>query len=363
MKERTYGFVTKAYEIEKQVPGTDDPVPTGVVAGYLATWDVDRANDRFVPGAFAESIANLRERGRKLRLLRNHGMFSGDALIGGFDPEKLREDERGLFGEAELNLLVERARDAYALAKQGVLADFSVGFSAEMPDVEIASDGVRVFKKATLWETSLVDEPMNPAAQVVSVRSTESVGEWLEAVARILKEDRMEPSMESELERHYYKLSGGEASPLVRGHWTWDELQALPISLRRHIISSQRLSNEAARKLLDAAYRAEQGASKAGKESRMKMDEEKASAFREMLSAKRQACELMGNLIEDESEDMAENMLRVLASDTERNAKMVKMFGDQDEESKAEEAPMDETEEVSEDEAKMLIDSLKGSIK
>lgn len=158
------GHVTKAYDYQKQTEG-EQPVMVGVVAGYLSTWDTDRIGDQFVKGAFAETIKELQERQRPLRLKRNHAN-----LIGGFNPDTLKEDDIGLYGEAEINLYVQEGREAYNLAKQGVLSDFSVGFSVDQSDIDMV-EGVRKFKKAKLWETSLVDEPMNPKAVATMIRS------------------------------------------------------------------------------------------------------------------------------------------------------------------------------------------------
>lgn len=164
------GHVVKAFETTKLDDGTGREVPVGIVEGYLATWDIDRANDRIAKGAFAETIADFIARGRNLRLKRNHWN-----LIGMFDPEKLVEDDTGLFGTAEINLLVQEGHEAYALAKQGALSDFSVAFSADPSRVDM-EDGVRIFRAVTLWETSLVDEPMNPGAVATSVRGAVPVG-------------------------------------------------------------------------------------------------------------------------------------------------------------------------------------------
>jgi len=162
-KRLSFGHVTKAYE-RKETGSDGSDVLTGIVEGYLATWDIDRASDRFVKGAFADTINELQERKRPLRLKRNHMN-----MIGGFDPDRLVEDDIGLYGVAEINLGVQEGREAYMLAKQGVLSDFSVGFSADGTDVDIV-DGIRIFKRAKLWETSLVDEPMNPRAVATMVR-------------------------------------------------------------------------------------------------------------------------------------------------------------------------------------------------
>ncbi len=140
-------------------------IPIGIIKGHAATFDIDRGNDRFVKGAFIESIQELRQNNRPGRMLFQH---RGDMLIGGFPIESVREDEKGLAAIGEINLEVQEGREAFALAKQGILTDFSIGFSVVEDAME---DGIRVIKKATIWEFSLVSEPMNPKAVVTEVKT------------------------------------------------------------------------------------------------------------------------------------------------------------------------------------------------
>lgn len=147
-------------------------VPVGIVAGYIATWDVDRGMDRFERGAFSESIERHRMAGRPVRLKDHHGR-----TIGGFPIASVKEDERGLYGEGEINLDVQQGAEAYALAKQGVLSDFSVGYSVADYREE---NGIRVILKSELFEGSVVDEPMNQAANIVEVKAltVDEVKDW-----------------------------------------------------------------------------------------------------------------------------------------------------------------------------------------
>ena len=146
-------------------------VKVGIISGYIATWDVDRGSwglkDRFTRGAFAESISDHQVKGRQVRLKDHHGR-----TVGGFPASTLREDEKGLFGVGEINLEVQQGLEAYLLAKQGVLEDFSIGFSS-LVDSEANVDGerIRTISKAIIWEGSIVDEPMNPAAKITEVKS------------------------------------------------------------------------------------------------------------------------------------------------------------------------------------------------
>ena len=163
---------------------TRDGVNIGIIEGYIATWDVDRGDwmgvkDQFKKGAFVESILDHIRRRRMIRMKDHHGR-----TVGGFPIEFVKEDERGLFGVAEVNLDVQQGLEAYMLAKQGVLTDFSIGFSVQEFEME---DDIRTITKAIVWEGSIVDEPMNPHANVTQVKNedgdmkvynTEDIKDW-----------------------------------------------------------------------------------------------------------------------------------------------------------------------------------------
>ena len=159
------GNVVEVKQIER------NGVPIGTIAGYISTWDIDRGSwglkDRFIRGAFLESIADHRSKNRQVRFKDHHGR-----TVGGFPIETVREDERGLFGIAEINLDVQQGKEAFALAKQGVLTDFSIGFtSLEDTESNIDGDRVRSITKAIIWEGSIVDEPANQSANITEVKS------------------------------------------------------------------------------------------------------------------------------------------------------------------------------------------------
>ena len=151
--------------------GNRNGVRIGFVTGYMATWDIDSGGafgmpDRFEPGAWAESLAEHRARGnRQVRLKDHHGQ-----TVGGFPIEGVFEDSTGLFGTGEINLETQRGLEAFNLARQGVLTDFSVGFSVPAGGDDI-QNGVRVITKARLWETSIVDEPANQHARILEVKN------------------------------------------------------------------------------------------------------------------------------------------------------------------------------------------------
>ena len=146
-------------------------VPVGIIEGYIATWDVDRGDgwsdikDQFMPGAFTKAIARHKATDRQIRFKDHHGR-----TVGGFPIKTVKQDDRGLFGIAEVNLEVRRGAEVFSLAKQKVLTDFSIGWGESEFEVE---DGIRKISESEVWEGSIVDEPMNPLANITAVKSVD----------------------------------------------------------------------------------------------------------------------------------------------------------------------------------------------
>jgi HK97 family phage prohead protease len=141
----------------------------GLVEGYIASFKTEDVPfpDKFERGAFLDSIEEHRQRdARPIRLNFQHNR----SPIGGFPIHSVFEDDRGLFGVAEINLDNQLGREVYSLAKQGVLRDFSIGF---IPEEWTIVDDTRLITKARIMEGSIVDEPMNPDAQIVNVKNAD----------------------------------------------------------------------------------------------------------------------------------------------------------------------------------------------
>ena len=81
----------------------------------------------------------------------------------------LHEDEYGLYMEGRLLLDVERAREAYALLKEGVVRGLSIGYRPTKYQYDPES-GVRELAQVELVEVSLVSDPANEAAEVNEVK-------------------------------------------------------------------------------------------------------------------------------------------------------------------------------------------------
>jgi len=146
-------------------------VKIGIIEGYAATWDLDRGNDIIQKGAFSLTVKDHQSKARPIRMLFGHDYAN---LIGGYPQDDMREDAKGLHVVGEINLETQGGREAYALAKQGVLTDMSIGFripenGSERKQVEGKS--VRIIKAIDLYEISLVPEPMNTQANIMAVKS------------------------------------------------------------------------------------------------------------------------------------------------------------------------------------------------
>lgn len=161
----TFHFDTKEMSI-------DEDRNVAVIKGYAATFDLDRGGDIIAKGAFDKTLADHKKRKRQIRMLWQHNSHE---LIGGYPPEKAYVDSNGLFVEGEINLDTRRGKEAYALAKQGVLCDFSIGYMVHDSEYQTMKGiPVRLINELELFEVSPVGEPMNPKAQITDVKSNSS---------------------------------------------------------------------------------------------------------------------------------------------------------------------------------------------
>lgn len=142
----------------------------GVIEGYAATFgNLDRHGDIIERGTFKGGRT-------KIPIFALH---RADKAVGvGY----VQEDQKGLkikmklaVDNADSEALRERAREYYAMAKEGIIEKMSVGMIiTEREWQEKAIDGkkmpVRVIKKADLVETSLVPIPANDKARITTVK-------------------------------------------------------------------------------------------------------------------------------------------------------------------------------------------------
>jgi HK97 family phage prohead protease len=146
----------------------------GAVCGYASTWDrePDSYGEVVVKGAFAESLAHwaqLNADGRYIPLLFAHNREDPKHNIGLV--KVAREDERGLYIEAEFDANNEKAQYVRKLVKEGRLYQFSFGYHVrEGGWAQIDKKDVYELRKLDLLEVSLVQVPANQHAEVTEVK-------------------------------------------------------------------------------------------------------------------------------------------------------------------------------------------------
>ena len=155
------------FQIQESKEVVKNGTNLGIIEGYAATYDRDRGGDVIVPGAFKKSLKKFKKDNRPIRMFFQHSYID---VIGGFPIETVEENEKGLFVRGEINLDVQKGREAYSLAKQGVLSDFSIGYTIE-DWAHNKVENERILKEVTLWEISMVTEPMNQNARITDVKS------------------------------------------------------------------------------------------------------------------------------------------------------------------------------------------------
>ena len=168
------GFVT-----EEAKEGERDGIPIGFVEGFIASFSVEENMfpDKFQPGSFLKSINDHKNRSN--RPIRLNFMHQRDP-IGGFPINTVKEDQRGLFGVGEIALVDERSESIFKRVKAGFLSDFSIGFGLPNSSAAVfeqrGDSEVRIISEATIFEGSIVDEPMNADAQITGVKTDNPLG-------------------------------------------------------------------------------------------------------------------------------------------------------------------------------------------
>lgn len=164
-QSKSFDFQLKDFDDEK-----------GIIRGYLSTFDnVDEGNDRVRKGAFNKTLQDKYEYKKAhnkkylMPLLWQHKEVEP---IGGYTDAK--EDNIGLYIELEIDLDVQRGREAYSGLKKGYIFQQSMGYDTINAEyVKIDGKMVRDLIEVRLWEGSIVTFPMNEQAIVTDVKSIE----------------------------------------------------------------------------------------------------------------------------------------------------------------------------------------------
>lgn len=161
---------------------------TGTFSGYLAAYsDEDQGGDIIDAGASAKTLTEAKALQTK-RL--SQGAPSGRYLwpiFGGHDDKNAiggfttaREDVKGLFIEAELDMDIEEGRRAYSGMKKGYAAGLSIGYFATKYHYD--QKGRRHLTEIAIFEGSITPIPMNLDAIVTEVKDATANAENNDAI-------------------------------------------------------------------------------------------------------------------------------------------------------------------------------------
>ncbi len=149
-----------------------DDIPEGYVAGWASTDSLDSYRHKIVGGAFSKSIARRGLSGPKgIKLLVGHNWDQLSGII-----KKLEYRGNNLWIEAQMNLELSYAKDAYIAAKMNGGLSFSVGFMLEKYAIEGGSKDdneeqwLRI-DEGDLYEVSIVPFPGNEDATMEFIKS------------------------------------------------------------------------------------------------------------------------------------------------------------------------------------------------
>lgn len=149
-------FIDVTAEIKSVSIDSDRNV--GIFEGYGSVFgNKDSYGDVVDLGAFKESIS---QNGLPVMLWQHNPSDP----IGVYT--EAREDSKGLYLKGEINLDVQKGKEAYSLIKQGAIKGMSIGFYTELEEYDSANK-VRRLKKVNLLEVSLVTFPANKLANVI----------------------------------------------------------------------------------------------------------------------------------------------------------------------------------------------------
>lgn len=158
----------KAFDVKVKASESEE----GVISGYASVFgNVDSYGDVVVRGAFAKFLSRMAETGKVIPVFYGHNMEDPKANIGRVI--ELREDERGLFFRAKLDLSGDTyGRVVYEQLKDGRLDSLSFGYS--VIDARMTDAGYEL-RELELYEISVVPIPANSEAMITEVKAGRAI--------------------------------------------------------------------------------------------------------------------------------------------------------------------------------------------
>ncbi len=182
----------------------------GEITSYLAVYNdpttgmpyLDSYQDYTEPGFMSKSIAQLnqaRKRTNDPYLMLYLWQHNKNEIIGGV--KDISEDSQGYFYVAQVNMKVQRGREAFALAEAKQIGGSSYGYDPQKFFFDEKKN--RHLVEVDVLETSLVSFPANPYATVVDAKSRYNTPQLASRIAVLA--DKMNASFD-ELERQFKSM-------------------------------------------------------------------------------------------------------------------------------------------------------------
>lgn len=164
MRHKSAAMQIRAFDYEIKAVKDD-----GFFSGYGSVFgNVDSYREVVAPGAFSDSLAETKAKGRTFPVLWQHR--SGEP-IGNWDINSLKEDSHGLFGEAQLWLNeAPNAKVAHRGMQSKSITGLSIGYYVRDDSFD-EKTRIRTLKKLDLVEISVVTAPANDDARIDSVKA------------------------------------------------------------------------------------------------------------------------------------------------------------------------------------------------
>ena len=136
---------------------------SGTFSGYASVFNVvDKQNHIILPGAFSSAVKNF----HKVKLLWQHNSAEPIGNI-----TSMVENNIGLYITANLLLDLQKGKEAYLMIKNGIINALSIGYTVIDDYIDVRT-GIRILKKISLWEISLVTFPANTHSKITEVKDT-----------------------------------------------------------------------------------------------------------------------------------------------------------------------------------------------
>lgn len=158
-------LITKSFAVTKSEEFDND----GIVSAYITTWNnEDKVGDIITEKALDQWLEEFDPSEKKLPMLYSH---RAENLIGEWT--HVEKDDYGLKATGVIYTETTQGRDIHALIKRDALKGASIGFIGL--EAENLQSGGRKFNKIHLVETSIVMNPCNPSAEILSVKSEDGL--------------------------------------------------------------------------------------------------------------------------------------------------------------------------------------------